>query len=167
MAGGLSGCLSRPGCAQNPPNIKMEPPKSNFNIRGRGLLILGGRDYYNSFVRVLLFFTLVGFTTSRQNPKLRMSPQLHDLLEIQGCPARVCPVRRLHSFCQGLQHKTPHLQTGAARGIACTFQNYHYYFDVRQDTLSLAIRRVRLSTAVCPPVRRASASANSIMSTAV
>ena len=34
-----------PGCVQNPPNIKMEPPKSNFNIRGGGsVLILGGRD---------------------------------------------------------------------------------------------------------------------------
>ena len=25
-----------PGCAQKPPNIKMEPPKSKFNIRGGG-----------------------------------------------------------------------------------------------------------------------------------
>ena len=25
-----------PAGAGNPPNIKMEPPKSNFNIRGRG-----------------------------------------------------------------------------------------------------------------------------------
>ena len=33
-----------PGCVPNPPNVKMEPPKSNFNIRG-GVLILGGRDY--------------------------------------------------------------------------------------------------------------------------
>ena len=36
-----------PAGAGNPPNIKMEPPKSNFNIRGRGgggRLILGGRD---------------------------------------------------------------------------------------------------------------------------
>ena len=37
-----------PAGAGNPPNIKMEPPKSNFNIReggGEGVLILGGRDY--------------------------------------------------------------------------------------------------------------------------
>ena len=39
-----------PAGAGNPPNIKMDPPKSNFNIRGRGrggggVLILGGRDY--------------------------------------------------------------------------------------------------------------------------
>ena len=35
-----------PAGAGNPPNIKMEPPKSNFNIRegGGGVLILGGRD---------------------------------------------------------------------------------------------------------------------------
>ena len=37
-----------PAGAGNPPNIKMEPPKSNFNIRekggGEGRLILGGRD---------------------------------------------------------------------------------------------------------------------------
>ena len=41
-----------PAGAGNPPNIKMEPPKSNFNIRegGEGRLILGGRDYlyYNT-----------------------------------------------------------------------------------------------------------------------
>ena len=47
VAGGLSGCLDKkkactalvtvlPGCVQNPPNIKMEPPKSNFNITGAG-----------------------------------------------------------------------------------------------------------------------------------
>ena len=41
-----------PAGAGNPPNIKMEPPKSNFNIReGGGVLILGGRDYYaNGFI---------------------------------------------------------------------------------------------------------------------
>ena len=33
-----------PAGAGNPPNIKMEPPKSNFNIREGGRLILGGRD---------------------------------------------------------------------------------------------------------------------------
>ena len=43
-----------PAGAGNPPNIKMEPPKSNFNIRegGAGLLILGGRDYFGFGFRV-------------------------------------------------------------------------------------------------------------------
>ena len=40
-----------PAGAGNPPNIKMEPPKSNFNIReGGGRLILGGRDYSRNWV---------------------------------------------------------------------------------------------------------------------
>ena len=41
-----------PAGAGNPPNIKMEPPKSNFNIReggGEGRLILGGRDLYTIY----------------------------------------------------------------------------------------------------------------------
>ena len=57
-----------PAGAGNPPNIKMEPPKSNFNIRGGGgsVLILGGRDYtilhYTILYYTILYYTILYYT---------------------------------------------------------------------------------------------------------
>ena len=48
-----------PAGAGNPPNIKMEPPKSNFNIRGGGggsVLILGGRDYIILYYIIFILY---------------------------------------------------------------------------------------------------------------